>query len=146
MTRRNRRRSVRISVAQGLAGAALVAAGLAGGAWAGMDAAAQVDARYRAAPEFRLSVPLPAPVSRWEPAVAEQASIAAPPAGSVWGQEIGRDERAFFDPAIGEEPPKVRVHRERRRADGWDDASATVAAPVDEWADPPVEAEESFAG
>ena len=137
-----------MSVGQGLAGAAAVAASLAGGAWAGMDAAAQVDARYRAAPEFRLSVPVPAPVSRWEPVVAEQAPIAAPSAGSVWGQEVGRDERAFFDPTVGEEPPKVRVHPERRQADEWDDALATADDPADEWADPPAEAQaaEPFAG
>lgn len=135
-------------MAQGLAGASLVAAGLAGGAWAGMDAAAQVDARYRAAPAFRLSVPVPAPVSRWEPVVVEPAPIAAPPAGSGWGQGIGRDEHALFDPAIGEEPVKIRVHRKRRRADEWDGGVTTVAAPVDEWADLPVEAEtaEPFAG
>ena len=133
---------------QGLAGAAAVAASLAGGAWAGMYAAAQVDARYRVALEARLSVPVPAPVSRWEPAVAEQTPIAAPSAGSVWGQEIGQDERDFFDPTVGAEPPKARIYREQRQADEWDDAPATAAEQADEWADPLADSEvtEPFAG
>lgn len=111
-----------------------------------MDAAAQVDARYRFAPAFRISRPVSVAAPRSTQGVIEEASVvAAPPAGSVWGQEIGRDERAFFDPTIGAEPPRVRVHhaapdeppwspgldappsRDGDAQDGWIDAAGSDA-------------------
>lgn len=75
--------------------AALVAMGLAGGAWAGIDAAAQVDGYYRAPPPRSIRVPAATP---WRPAD-DAPTVAAPPAGTVWGRDIGPDERAMFDTA-----------------------------------------------
>lgn len=113
-----------------LAGATLVVMGLGGGAWAGMDAAAQVDARYRFAPALPISRPVPVAAPRSSQGDVEEPVMAAiPPAGSAWGREIGRDERAFFDPTVGEEPPPVRVHRAPRDEPLW---SPGVNAPSTE--------------
>lgn len=95
------------AVALGLAAAACVSAG----AWAGMDASRDIAGFYYASP----------PVTRPEMVTVRRAPLswdrlerpiaAAPSPGLVWGEEVGREERAFFDlgPAEREEP--VRVFR-----------------------------------
>ena len=85
--------------------------GLSAGAWAGLDSAGQINGFYTTTtPVFAAIPPAPKSTAAWE--WGQQGYAAPPPAGTVWGREIGPDERAFFDAgnAIGEEEP-VRVHR-----------------------------------
>ncbi|HEU0043650.1 hypothetical protein [Sphingomonas sp.] len=93
-----------------LAGAAVL--GLSAGAWAGFDATGQVDRFYTAAPApvYMPIPPEPRATGAWE--WGSQSLAAAPVAGTIWGREVGRDERAFFDTedALPEEVP-ARVHR-----------------------------------
>lgn len=97
---------------------ALAGVGLAAGAWAGMDAAAQIGIPYSALTAKSLRAD-----GRDHPAapIGERGDLApiAPPAGTIWGQDIGRDERAFFAPddTAREHRPAVRVHHNARDQD-----------------------------
>ena len=96
--------------------AAIVSAGgaacIAAGAWVGNDAAAQVDARYLTEPVVADREPVVQEVPPAEP-VEVAAPAAAPPADSIWGRDVGPDERAFFDerPEPVRASLRVRVHR-----------------------------------
>lgn len=106
-------------------GAGVATLALAGGAWAGMDAAGQVDGAYRFTPGPRWQAvavePVVAPPDEWPNAPI----AAAPPLGSIWGQGIGRAERAFFDTDVATMPADerlapVRVHRGHRARTTFD--------------------------
>lgn len=103
-----------------IAGAAVLTCTAIGTA-VGVDAAGQVNPSYRTASSIRWR---PTPIvttqapewDRFETPIA----AAPPPAGTLWGQEIGRDEQAFFEPErVWRDEPPVRVHR------------ATVTAPAE---------------
>lgn len=128
--------------------ASLAVLGVAGGALAGLDAAGAVNGFYTAPREERYQ-PLPpaAPVPTYE----NRTFAAAPPAGTVWGQEVGRDERAYFaDTVQAELPPElpdvddwrpeppVRVHRVSREVEPVIvEPPEAAPEPVDGWVDAP---------
>ena len=89
----------------------------AAGTLAGLDAGAHVDRVYTTSPEVRVQpVPAPTPASSWE--WNETPPVAIAPAGGIWGRDIGRDERAFFDTGVGDDgydqDRPVRAHRRAR--------------------------------
>ena len=120
-----------LAVRGGIAASALLLCS-AGGVWAGTDAAAQVDARYRLEPEVAYHDPVAQSVPAAAPYEAP-VEVYAPPAGSVWRQAVGPDERAFFDTHDAEprDDPPVRVHRRR--------AAPPPDAVEDDRAEPPID-------
>lgn len=138
--------------------AGLAVLGIAGGAYAGLDAGRTVDSFYTVSrePRYRaIEAPTRPPSARDAGTVT---FAAAPSAGTVWGLEIGRDERSFFDTASYEttagdtwaaeakaaEPP-VRVHRAviRPVASAVEppvvEDTIPIEEPVDGWVEAPAD-------
>ena len=110
--------------------AAVVLLGVSGGALAGYEASASVDDFYTAPREPRYQALEPAPVTTsW--ATESRTFPTAPPPGSIWGAEIGRNERAFFDAGAVEREEPVRVHRASART--IEPVEPIVEEPVPEW-------------
>ena len=131
---------------RGLFVAALVIVGASTGALAGLEAGQTIDSFYTSERESRYHAEPATPATRWQE---PRTYPLAPVPGTIWGQEIGRDERAFFDtgPALDtapaddwrEEPP-VRVHRASVKIEEPAPVPTDAAEPddpVDGWVDPP---------
>lgn len=126
--------------------ATIAVVGLSAGALVGLDAGRNVNGFYTAVrePAYRPIEPVLQPASSW--ATENRTFAASPPAGTIWGQEVGRDESAFFDTGTTEvwrEEPPARVHRASVRevdlSDPAADESAPVEEPVDGWVAAPGE-------
>ena len=126
---------------RGLFIAALTVLGASTGALAGLEAAQTIDSFYSASRELRYRAEPARPAAMWQE---PRTYPVAPPPGTIWGQEIGRDERAFFETPIADdlrEELPVRVYRASVRTEEAEPApSLTPAAEpddaVDGWVDP----------
>jgi hypothetical protein len=126
--------------------ASIAAVALSAGALAGLDAGRNINSFYTAMrePAYRPIEPALQPASSW--ATENRTFAASPPPGTIWGQEVGRDERAFFDPSTSEvwrEEPPVRVHRATVREVELPEPALVEPAPseepVDGWVDAPAD-------
>ena len=133
---------------RGLFIAALAIVGASTGALAGLEAGQTIDSFYTARPEPRYRAEPATPATMWQE---PRTYPVAPPPGTIWGQEVGRDERAFFDagPALDTAPADdwreerpVRVHRASVKVEEPAPAPTPSDAaepddPVDGWVEPP---------